>query len=259
MKNSINFLIIYTILFIFSIGMYTSGSYALEKNNLELLILNYKYQKELKNEIDNINKYEEELKTRESNINNKQNIIKLTFSKKDLNLKQYKQKLLNDLEEIKIEEVRMKKVIEQERQKELQQKQIEFTEGCWPIKDYKEVSSPFGYRVHPITGEVKFHKGIDIPAPENTDILSSDDGVVMFSDIQTGYGNVVKIKHFDGKETVYAHNLVNLVKEGDIVRQGELIAKVGSTGDSTGNHVHFEIIVNEKNINPISGVENLEF
>ncbi len=69
-----------------------------------------------------------------------------------------------------------------------------------------------------------------------------------------GYGNVIKIKHFDGKETLYAHNNSNIVEEGDIVKAGQVIAKVGTTGNSTGNHLHFETIINNENINPINVV-----
>ena len=65
-----------------------------------------------------------------------------------------------------------------------------------------------------------------------------------------GYGNVVKIKYFDGKETLYAHNNLNLVEEGDVVKAGQVIAKVGTTGRSTGNHLHFEVKVNGSAANP---------
>ncbi|MDU5022182.1 MAG: peptidoglycan DD-metalloendopeptidase family protein, partial [Clostridiales bacterium] len=116
--------------------------------------------------------------------------------------------------------------------------------GIWPVNGFNEISSPFGYRIHPITKEKKLHKGIDIPANYGLDILSTDYGVVTFSGVKNGYGNVVYIEHFDGKVSICGHNSENIVKEGDIVEKGQPIAKIGSTGISTGNHVHFELSVN---------------
>lgn len=123
--------------------------------------------------------------------------------------------------------------------------------GCWPVPGFKDISSPFGYRIHPISKEKKLHKGIDIPASYGTDIVATDYGVVTFSGVQNGYGNVVYLQHFDGKVSIYGHNSENVVKEGDIVSKGEVIAKIGSTGKSTGNHVHFEINVNGELKNPL--------
>lgn len=123
--------------------------------------------------------------------------------------------------------------------------------GIWPVNGFNEISSPFGYRIHPITKEKKLHKGIDIPANYGLDILSTDYGVVTFSGVKNGYGNVVYIEHFDGKVSIYGHNSENIVKEGDIVEKGQSIAKIGSTGISTGNHVHFELSVNGELKNPL--------
>lgn len=123
--------------------------------------------------------------------------------------------------------------------------------GIWPVNGFNEISSPFGYRIHPITKEKKLHKGVDIPANYGVDILSTDYGVVTFSGVKNGYGNVVYIEHFDGKVSIYGHNSENIVKEGDIVEKGQPIAKIGSTGISTGNHVHFELSVNGELKNPL--------
>ena len=126
-----------------------------------------------------------------------------------------------------------------------------FNYGCWPVEGFYDISSPYGYRVHPRSKEKKFHKGIDIPADYRKDIVSTDYGVVTFSGQQNGYGNVVIVTHFDGKVSKYAHNSENLVKEGDLVQKGQTIAKIGSTGNSTGNHVHFEVLLNDELQNPI--------
>lgn len=259
-----------------SLNLYNT-SYAFgEVSKLDLLIQNQEKQEELKekiNELDNIL----ESKNNELKIENGQyvssedkkelEVVTVSFvpqdyetSKKDeisseiIALEENKNILDKELQDAIIEGVQLEKTIEEEVKSKLKSEDIEFITGIWPLNDYKDISSGYGYRIHPITNVKSFHKGIDIPAPQDTDVLATDDGIVSFSGYQNGYGNVVKIKHFDGKTTVYAHNNSNVVKEGDIVKQGDIISKVGTTGNSTGNHVHFEIIVNGKNINPIEGV-----
>lgn len=103
----------------------------------------------------------------------------------------------------------------------------------WPVMGV--INSPFGSR-----GQ-GFHDGIDIAAPEGTPIHAIEGGEVVYSDQLRGYGNIVIIRHGDGMISVYAHNQVNLVREGQPVERGEVIAKVGSTGRVTGPHLHFEI------------------
>ncbi len=114
------------------------------------------------------------------------------------------------------------------------------------------ISSYFGMREHPILGERRFHYGIDIAAPEGTEIFAIRKGKVIFSGEREGYGNIVIIDHGDGLESRYAHNKVNLVSEGDIVEENTIIAKVGSTGTSTGPHLHFEIRYNGEPTNPMN-------
>ena len=121
----------------------------------------------------------------------------------------------------------------------------------WPLRVGGVVTSKFGYRRHPITGRYSMHKGIDIAAPTGTDIVAMADGVVIFSGRKSGYGNIVELRHPNGLETRYAHNSRNVVKEGDVVRKGAVIAKLGSTGRSTGPHVHFEVRRNGEAVNPM--------
>ncbi|MEW6569690.1 MAG: M23 family metallopeptidase [Nitrospirota bacterium] len=113
------------------------------------------------------------------------------------------------------------------------------------------ISSYFGMRRHPLYGDMRFHRGIDIAAPAGTEIYPVERGRVIFSGEQTGYGNVIIIDHGEGLTSKYAHNRINVVKEGDEVDTNTVIAYVGNTGNSTGSHLHFEICKNGKNIDPI--------
>lgn len=119
----------------------------------------------------------------------------------------------------------------------------------YPVKN-AYISSPYGGRVDPITGRTKGHKGIDFSAPRGTKIMSVAAGVVTFSGVRNGYGFVIEISHGDGYKTIYAHNDKNLVKVGDLVQTGQVIANVGTTGRTTGPHVHFEVTKNNQPVNP---------
>jgi murein DD-endopeptidase MepM/ murein hydrolase activator NlpD len=111
-------------------------------------------------------------------------------------------------------------------------------------------SSGFGTRVDPINGSFSFHPGVDFPGPYGTDVVAVAAGVVTWNGIRPGYGNVVEIDHGNGYKTRYGHNSQNLVSVGDRVKPGQLIAKMGSTGRSTGSHVHLEVWYDNKPINP---------
>lgn len=104
----------------------------------------------------------------------------------------------------------------------------------WPVVGGM-VSSGFGQRGH------SFHDGIDISAPAGTDVHVADDGEVIYSDALRGYGNCIIVRHTDGLATVYAHNQSNRVHEGQRVRRGEVIGKVGDSGRTTGTNLHFEV------------------
>lgn len=116
--------------------------------------------------------------------------------------------------------------------------------------DYVRVSSPFGSRIHPITHKRHGHKGVDLAAPRNTPVYATADGVVTFSGRNGGYGNFIKLNHQNGYKTAYAHLNRRAVREGRTVRKGDLIGYVGSTGASTGNHLHYEIYYQDKLIDP---------
>lgn len=107
--------------------------------------------------------------------------------------------------------------------------------------DYDEVASSFGWRRHPISGRHALHEGLDFPAPKGTPIYAASGGVVSEARYMTGYGKLVEINHGNGMSTRYAHASSIVVKLGDVVEKGQLIARVGSTGQSTGSHLHFEV------------------
>ena len=120
----------------------------------------------------------------------------------------------------------------------------------WPLPGRFTVSSGYGNRRHPISGRGEFHTGIDLPAPSGTTIVAADSGMVVVSGRMGGYGNTVVIDHGNGLSTLYAHNSRNLVSEGQWVNRGDPVALVGSTGVSTGPHLHFEVRRNGGHINP---------
>lgn len=111
----------------------------------------------------------------------------------------------------------------------------------WPLPGYTSVISPYGWRTHPITGNRNFHTGADIPAPSGTRINAAKAGTVIISTFNSSYGNYVVIAHPDNSRTLYAHMKSRAVAAGNSVGQGECIGYVGTTGSSTGNHLHFEV------------------
>ena len=112
------------------------------------------------------------------------------------------------------------------------------------------ITSGFGGRADPIQGGSQFHKGIDFEADVGDPVLSVADGVVSFAGVRSGYGNVVEVDHGNGYVTRYAHNSRLTRKVGELIRAGQEIAKAGSTGRSTGAHVHFEVWENGHYVNP---------
>jgi murein DD-endopeptidase MepM/ murein hydrolase activator NlpD len=123
----------------------------------------------------------------------------------------------------------------------------------FPLKIQAPMTSDFGYRVNPVTGQKgEMHKGIDLGAPNGTDIVAAENGVVIVASWWSGYGNTVIIDHGKGVWTLYGHirNDGTVVSKGDVVKRGQKIAEVGSTGQSTGNHLHFEVRIDESPVDP---------
>ena len=118
------------------------------------------------------------------------------------------------------------------------------------------ISSTYGYRTDPFTGRRSWHGGIDFPGKPGTEIVAVAAGVVTWSGKHGAYGNLVEINHGEGFVTRYAHNEKNKVQVGDLVEKGQLIAAMGSTGRSTGTHVHFEVHKNGRTVDPSSYIKS---
>ncbi|MDR4894341.1 MULTISPECIES: M23 family metallopeptidase [unclassified Chryseobacterium] len=121
-----------------------------------------------------------------------------------------------------------------------------------PVESYsKIVSSNFGYRKHPIDGVVKKHQGVDFSVPQGTAVFSTYYGIVLSSMYERGYGNTILIDNEGGFRTRYGHLMALFVGKGEFVKPGQLIGLSGNTGHSTGPHLHYEIIVEGKKIDPL--------
>jgi len=129
---------------------------------------------------------------------------------------------------------------------------INQTQFQWPVETFTRITGAFGSLTNPVTGEEEQHNGIDIPAPEGTPILAAKDGYVIHVYAHGRYGNMIVMSHANGYSTMYAHASATHVEIGQFVRQGEHIADVGSTGMSTGPHLHFEIRMNDIAIDPLA-------
>lgn len=127
----------------------------------------------------------------------------------------------------------------------------------WPLPGRYNLSSLYGSRKHPVTGKANNHTGIDVPAPSGTSILACKSGVVTTSTYNNSYGNYVVVSHSDGTSTLYAHMSRRNASKGQTVSQGQVIGYVGTTGSSTGNHLHLEIRVNGSRRDPINYFQSL--
>lgn len=131
-----------------------------------------------------------------------------------------------------------------------QRQVIDSKNTAFPTVKGSSITSGFGWRIHPITLERKFHSGIDFGAKQGAAIYSFEPGLVEFVGWKGGYGKTVIVNHGEGKSTLYGHASKIVVRKGERVVAGETIAKIGSTGNSTGPHLHFEMRVNNKPVNP---------
>lgn len=135
-------------------------------------------------------------------------------------------------------------------------RQMDFTPTIWPLAKERRISSGFGYRRHPIYKEVINHTGVDIPTRIGTPVRATAEGKVTIAGLRGGYGLLVEIDHGYGYRTRYGHNSRLAVKVGQLVKKGQVIAYAGSTGTSTGPHVHYEVRINNVPVNPVPYLNN---
>lgn len=121
---------------------------------------------------------------------------------------------------------------------------------CWPAPSYTRISDDYGYRIHPTLGVEQFHNGVDMAAPGGSPILAAESGTVIAASYSATMGNYIMINHGDGLYTIYMHASALYVSTGQTVTRGQKIAAVGSTGRSTGNHLHFSVRRNGSYVNP---------
>lgn len=123
-------------------------------------------------------------------------------------------------------------------------------EMLWPVPGEYTITSPFGNRLHPITKQYKMHTGIDIGAPMNTPIVAAQTGTIVYANWYGGYGKTIIVDHGGGHTTLYAHLNQILGDVGSVVKKGDMIGKMGTTGVSTGSHLHFEVRINGDYVDP---------
>ena len=256
---------------------YGSTSYVqllLEANGLSDLVTRlsivksvYNYDKEVINRFVESKKLVEEAKQLIVNEQNEQiearKILEGKKSKLDA-LRKEKDAIINDLNKdiatLEAEEARMEadyKAIQNELNAALSSSgstKSSYSGGkfCWPSATSQRITSNYGYRIHPISGKKSLHRGIDIGAALGTNVLAAEAGTVVTAGWNNSYGYYITINHGNGYVTLYAHNSKLLVSKGDTVTRGQVIAKCGSTGNSTGPHIHFEVSKNGELQNPMN-------
>ncbi|HEX2953945.1 MAG TPA: peptidoglycan DD-metalloendopeptidase family protein [Bacillota bacterium] len=211
-----------------------------------------------------INSKKVEATRKKMDLEKQQQVYTAIQQQVDKEKKEYSQYVVRsqmELESIQADRKRLEAALDEyertSREIEQQIKKTERTDGIrlgtgkmiWPVRG--RIASPFGYRYHPILHRQKYHNGLDIAVPSGTPVLAADSGVVLVSGWRGGYGNYVAIDHGNGISSAYGHNSVLLVRVGDKVVRGQVIAKSGSTGLSTGPHVHFEIRIKGQPANPM--------
>ena len=220
------------------------------KSDVELL----KTINEQKTEVEEL-KVAQEIRRHEltaviNDLNAKQDEVLIASRSKE----NYMSSLQNNIEEIQRQEAAMEKQSKQiEKDILAAQRAGEYVGGelAWPVPGHYRITSPYGGRIHPITGVWSTHGGTDIAAPNGTSIVASNDGVVIYAGYHYSYGNYIIVDHNGGIATLYAHCSKLLASNGQAVSKGETIALIGSTGESTGNHIHFEVRVNGVRKNPM--------
>ena len=214
--------------------------------------------KEKKQEVDGLRKQYVKKREQISDIEKSYKNQKSQFEKDSETLTDYKQQLQKDKATLEREEDAMERQSQQitawiQSLYASQPKRARMGSGrlTWPVLSCHSLSSPFGWRIHPISGRSRFHSGIDIPASYGSAIIAPENGVVISAGWQGGYGKAIIIDHGGGLSTLFGHTSAIYVSTGQTVKRGQTIAVIGSTGYSTGPHLHFEVRQNGNPSNPI--------
>lgn len=243
----------------------------LNSKTIEQFISSYYYLSEIskydKDLIENILQNKEKIENKKNNLLVQQNQLKAITSNKERtavtlkNTQAVRTSYLNQLTEKQLKEQQKLEIYEKEMEElEKQILEISFTsmnedyvggDFAWPVPGYYTITSPFGMRIHPVLHVLRLHTGTDIGAPEGVNIIAANSGVVTVATYSASYGNYVMIDHGGGVVTLYGHASELCVSVGDIVKAGDVIAKVGRTGWSTGFHLHFEIRINGNVVDPL--------
>lgn len=188
---------------------------------------------------------QEQIEDYESDISNKEQAIK-----------EYEAEIAAQNATIAALENKIAQAEAEQRKKDVSGNYVETTPSytggtfCWPAPSYTRISDDYGYRIHPTLGVQQFHNGIDMAAPGGSPILAAESGTVIAASYSSTMGNYIMINHGGGLYTIYMHASALYVSTGQTVTRGQKIAAVGSTGRSTGNHLHFSVRRNGSYVNP---------
>lgn len=210
-------------------------------NNTKILIRHQKYELELS---------EQEMRAKKQTVvSAKEELLESSAQKQSIydNLQDQYEDLKKAIDEIEAQE----KAVNDEIKRLQMERDYVGGELMWPSPGYYHVTSKFGQRFHPVLKRWKLHTGIDLRVPSGSKIVAANEGVVLMAKYNVAYGNYVVIDHGGGISTLYAHNKKLLVSAGQTVQRGQVIAYSGSTGYSTGPHLHFEYRINGEYQNPL--------
>ena len=241
----------------------TKAGLEADKQEQEVQKANLEGSKEQKSvELSSLKQNEDELNAYIAELDKQEAEIEQQIKEAEEELRRQEEERKRQEEERKRQEEERRRKEEEERRRQEEQNSSSHSQEpngggttsnstlSWPLPGYTRISSGYGDREHPIYGGQRFHTGLDIPAPQGTSIKAAAGGTVITSQYNRSYGYYVVVSHGNGLSTLYAHCSQLFVSVGDTVSQGQTIAAVGSTGDSTGNHLHFEVRVNGSHTNP---------
>ena len=213
------------------------------------------YKEELEEDRDYLEEAKAGVESEEASLNalidEKERTIKEVsndISKKEASIAEYEAYIKEQNDTI----ATLEKLVAEEKAKLAEENKIKYDGGIfkWPAPSYTRISDDYGNRIHPTLGVQKFHNGVDMAAPGGSPILAAYDGNVVAADYSSSMGNYIMIDHGDGLYTIYMHASALYVSKGNFVTKGQKIAAVGTTGRSTGNHLHFSVRLNGSYVSP---------